>query len=76
VPRSARHRGLGPVLLRGAVEHVRTSGGRIVEGYPDPSASEAAYMGTVAIFTAVGFRFAGGDPERHPIYRYEIDGLS
>ena len=73
VPTPARHRGLAVSLLRGAVDHVRAGGGRVVEGYPAPTGSEAAYMGTVSIFTDAGFRLAGGDPE-HPVYRYHLDG--
>ena len=73
VPAAARHRGLAVALLRGAVEHVRAAGGQVVEGYPAPRASEAAYMGTVPIFVEAGFRRAGGD-ERHPVYRHELTG--
>lgn len=73
VPAAARRRGIAVALLRGAVEHVRACGGHVVEGYPAPRSSEAAYMGTVPIFTEVGFRTAGGD-ERHPVYRYELTG--
>jgi GNAT superfamily N-acetyltransferase len=56
-----RRRGLARELLRGAVEHARTQGGTVIEGYPvDPEVrpsltSAERYHGTVSLFRDGGF---------------------
>jgi GNAT superfamily N-acetyltransferase len=56
------HRGAGlmPALLDAAVEHARSSGARVVEGYPfDPTVkkrpSNELYRGVLSVFTGAGF---------------------
>ncbi len=66
IPRSARHMGVAAALVRGAVEHACAGGARVVEAYPSPVASEAAYMGTVSMFANAGFH------DTDSVYRYEI----
>lgn len=56
-----RKRGLMHDLLDGAVEHARSSGATLVEGYPVDTGGErvdviSGYVGTVALFEAHGFR--------------------
>lgn len=55
-----RRRGLMHDLLDGAVEHARSHGARIVEGYPADTAGGridvvSGYVGTVALFERHGF---------------------
>ena len=56
-----RRRGLMHELLDGAVEHARSSGATVIEGYPvEPEGDRvdqiSAYVGTVRLFEAHGFR--------------------
>ena len=56
-----RRKGLMHELLDGAVEHTRTMGGIVIEGYPvDPEGSQidiiSGYVGTVGLFEAHGFK--------------------
>ncbi|QGQ19421.1 GNAT family N-acetyltransferase [Cellulomonas sp. JZ18] len=58
-----RRRGLVHVLLDGAVEHARTHGVDVVEGYPAETAGTrmdtvSAYVGTVELVEAAGFHRA------------------
>jgi GNAT superfamily N-acetyltransferase len=61
-----RRRGVARALLRGAVEHARSRGGRVVEGFPvEPEAGRrvpvsAAFVGTVPLFESEGFETVGG----------------
>lgn len=76
VKKQYRNRGVSVQLLRAAVEHVRESGGTVVEGYPvEPSAARMpdafAWTGLVAAFRRAGFvECARGSPTR-PIMRFE-----
>lgn len=60
-----RRRGVARALLRGAVEHARSQGGRVVEGFPVEAAPgarvpvSAAYVGTVELFESEGFEPVG-----------------
>jgi GNAT superfamily N-acetyltransferase len=59
-----RHQGLMNVLLEGAVEHARSHGARVVEGYPIESETAgkvdviSGYVGTTRLFERAGFRRA------------------
>lgn len=58
-----RKRGLMHDLLDGAVEHARTHGAEVIEGYPADTAGEridvvSGYVGTVALFERHGFERA------------------
>jgi GNAT superfamily N-acetyltransferase len=77
VARPYRRRGVTPALLRAAVEHVRASGGRVVEGYPvEPKAESVpaafAWTGFAAAFTGAGFTECARRSPTRPIMRYEI----
>jgi GNAT superfamily N-acetyltransferase len=56
-----RRRGVAAALLAAAVEHARTNGATVVEGYPvDPAQRPKAgpadlYQGTLGLFLAAGF---------------------
>jgi len=52
-----RGRGLGRALLDGAIDHLRSTGINIVEGYPieEPSDAWDAYHGPVELFAKCGF---------------------
>lgn len=56
-----RHQGLMNVLLEGAVEHARSHGARVVEGYPIESETPgkvdviSGYVGTTRLFERAGF---------------------
>jgi GNAT superfamily N-acetyltransferase len=58
-----RKRGLMHDLLEGAVEHVRSQGGEVVEGYPADAGNAridviSGYVGTTRLFEAHGFEKA------------------
>jgi GNAT superfamily N-acetyltransferase len=61
-----RRRGVARALLHGAVEHARSRGARIVEGFPVdvvPGARvpvSAAFVGTVPLFESEGFERVTG----------------
>ena len=74
-----RRRGLMVGLLNAALEHVRESGGKIVEGYPveprkDQMPDVFAWTGLASSFRQVGFREQLRRSETRPIMRYEIAG--
>jgi GNAT superfamily N-acetyltransferase len=56
-----RRRGVARALLAAAVDHARSSGARVIEGYPvevakpEKVSSAALYHGTVSLFEAAGF---------------------
>jgi len=60
-----RRQGLMHTLLAGAVEHARTSGAEVVEGYPvvvEPGEKVdviSGYVGTTRLFESAGFTRAG-----------------
>jgi GNAT superfamily N-acetyltransferase len=78
VARAHRRRGVTAVLLRAAVDFVRSRGGRILEGYPitpvkDRTPDAFAYTGLLSAFEAVGFRVATRPSPTRAIVRYEIE---
>jgi GNAT superfamily N-acetyltransferase len=76
IPRANRRRGIGAALLRGAVEHARAGGARIVEGYPvgaEPRPADAsAYTGLDTMFEAAGFTKVAQRKGKRSIWRYRI----
>jgi len=77
VRKSHRRTGVGLRLLRAAIEHVKHSGGRILEGYPvDPRKGSTpdvfAYHGVAEMFRRAGFAEVARRSETRPIMRYVI----
>jgi len=64
-------------LLKAAVDHVRTQGGRIVEGYPveakESLPATTVYTGTASAFQQAGFQEVARRSSTRPIFRYIID---
>ncbi len=74
----SRRRGVASELLRGAVEHARASGARVVEGYPvdpgvRPSLTAAErYHGTVSLFESGGFSVVRRPSATRAIMRLDL----
>jgi GNAT superfamily N-acetyltransferase len=74
IARDSRGRGISRVLLDAAVRHAALHGARAVEGFPVDTgghiAPEAAYTGTLSMFSSAGFRIV--EPrrsQRRPLVR-------
>ncbi len=78
VEKKHRHKGITVELLKAAVEHVKSQGGKIVEGYPvDASQNQAdafVYTGTASAFVQAGFKEVARNSPTRPIFRYVIAG--
>jgi len=77
VARSHRGKGVGERLLRAAVEHVRSQGGKVVEGYAvEPAAGRSpdifVYHGPAALYRGAGFKEVARRSKTRPIMRYSI----
>jgi GNAT superfamily N-acetyltransferase len=77
VSKPYRNMGLTVKLLRAAIDHVKTSGGKIVEGYPlEPKAGRLpdpfVYTGLPNSFLKAGFHEALRRSKTRPIMRYTI----
>lgn len=76
VAKEFRKRGITVELLKAAVGHVQSKGGRIVEGYPvDVNKDMPApfiYTGTASAFQQAGFREVARHTPTRPIFRYII----
>jgi GNAT superfamily N-acetyltransferase len=77
VEKKHRRKGITVELLKAAVEHVKTQGGKIVEGYPvdtQQSQSDAfIYTGTASAFKQAGFKEVARNSPTRPIFRYVIN---
>ena len=77
VPAAYRHRGVAHALLRGAVDHVRRRGGRIVEAYPidKPGRSQDDWMwnGARSMFERAGFVEVARRLPHRPLMRLQLD---
>jgi GNAT superfamily N-acetyltransferase len=76
VEKKHRRKGITVGLLKAAVEHVKTQGGKIVEGYPVDSSKKQAdafvYTGTASAFKKAGFNEVARNSPTRPIFRYLI----
>jgi GNAT superfamily N-acetyltransferase len=75
--RSHRRLGLTTVLIKGAVEHVRRSGGSVVEAYPTRPRGKkleavSSFMGVPASFERAGFVECARPSDAKVIMRYSI----
>lgn len=77
VAKKHRKRGVAVELLKAAVEHVRSQGGRIVEGYPVDAEKDMpapfVYTGTASAFQKAGFREVARHAPTRPIFRFVIE---
>jgi GNAT superfamily N-acetyltransferase len=78
IPRRERGQGVGKALLEGALDHVRSRGGGLVEAYPIDTSdgrrpSAEIYTGTLRMFEAAGFREVARRGRR-PIVRRRVRG--
>jgi GNAT superfamily N-acetyltransferase len=77
VAKKFRKKGVAVGLLKAAVEHVRSQGGKIVEGYPvDTQKVEPApfvFTGTASVFRQAGFKEVARNSPTRPIYRFAIE---
>ncbi len=73
-----RRRGVAGDLLRGAVDHARSSGARVIEGYPvDPAVRPSLtaaerYHGTVSLFESCGFSVVRRPSATRAIMRLDL----
>jgi GNAT superfamily N-acetyltransferase len=78
VAQSHRGQGVAKELIRGAVEYVRSQGGKVVEAYPTQPrkarlAPVSSYMGVPAMFRRAGFVECARPSESKVIMRYLIE---
>ena len=76
VARKFRRQGITVALLKAAVEHVKSRGGKIVEGYPIDANKEMAppfaFTGTASAFRQAGFKEVARNTPTRPIFRFII----
>ena len=76
VAKKHRRNGITVELLKAAVEHVRSHGGKIVEGYPVDAQKEMPapfiYTGTASAFQQAGFKEVARNSPTRPIFRFVI----
>ena len=76
VAKKFRRKGIASELLNAAVEHVRSQGGKIVEGYPVDAQKDMPapfiYTGTVSAFRQAGFQEVARPAATRPIFRFFI----
>jgi GNAT superfamily N-acetyltransferase len=77
VARSQRKQGLTVQLLKAAIEYARSSGAKIIEGYPvEPKADKSpdvfVYTGLFSAFKKAGFSEVLRRSETRPIMRYYL----
>ena len=76
VRKDRRGEGVSMDLIRGAIDHVRSQGGQIVEAYPHRRTGElepvSSYMGTVELFISLGFELVATPSEAKAIVRYQV----
>lgn len=77
VAKKYRKQGITVGLLEAAVEHVRSQGGKIVEGYPVDVEEQAAppfiFTGTASAFRQAGFKEVARNSPTRPIFRFVIE---
>ena len=76
VARKHRRSGIAVGLLKAAVDHVRSQGGKIVEGYPVEVQKDMPapfiYTGTASVFQKAGFKEVARNSPTRPIFRFVI----
>src|SRR5512133_2608554 len=78
VPSEYRQQGVARQLLAGAVRYARKRGVRLLEAYPvdkeEPSATEAPWFGSKAMFDEAGFGEVARPKPARPIVRLQLIG--
>lgn len=79
VTRNYRGRRIAESLIQGAVEYVRSQGGKVVEAYPTqpregPLPPVSSFMGIPALFERAGFVECARPSKSKVVMRYCIDG--
>ena len=76
VAKKYRRKGIAVELLKAAVKHVKSQGGRIVEGYPVETENDMpapfVYTGAASAFKQAGFKEVARNSPTRPIFRYVI----
>jgi GNAT superfamily N-acetyltransferase len=76
VAKKYRRKGFAVSLIKGAVEHAKKMGGRIVEGYPVDAVKDSpapfVFTGTASAFRQAGFKEVARNSPTRPIFRYVI----
>lgn len=76
VAKTSRHQGITVELLKAAVDHVKSQGGKIVEGYPVDAKKDMpapfVYTGTASAFRQAGFTEVARRAPTRPIFRFFI----
>jgi GNAT superfamily N-acetyltransferase len=77
VAKKFRRQGINVELLKAAVAHVKSRGGKIVEGYPVDGNTDYpppfAFTGTASAFVQAGFTEVARNSPTRPIFRYVIE---
>jgi GNAT superfamily N-acetyltransferase len=80
VEKKHRRKGITVALLKAAVNHVKTQGGKIVEGYPVEAQKSQPdpfiYTGTASAFKQAGFKEVARYSPTRPIFRFVIPSHS
>jgi GNAT superfamily N-acetyltransferase len=76
VAKEFRKQGITVELLKAAIGHVHSQGGKIVEGYPVDASSDMpapfVYTGIASAFLQAGFQEVARRTPTRPIFRYII----
>jgi GNAT superfamily N-acetyltransferase len=72
-----RRRGVASALVRAAVDHARSRGASVIEGYPvDPTEREATasvlYHGTISLFEGAGFEIGSRPSHGRAVMRLHV----
>jgi len=81
VAKEHRNQGISRALIEGAVEHARSLGARIIEGYPvepkkNPAPPVFVYTGLAGAYRKAGFREVARRSATRPIMRRRLRGSS
>lgn len=81
VEKGSRNLGIAKQLLEAAIEHARSRGARVVEGYPveprkDRMPDLFAFTGTPALFAGAGFEEVARRSKTRPIMRRVLEPCS
>ena len=77
VTRKFRRKGIAVELIKAAVDHVNSQGGKIVEGYPVETKGDSpapfVFTGSASAFKKAGFKEVARNSPTRPIFRYIVE---